>query len=57
MECVFRDMIALEEFVDNLENKFHIRQKQVHYVIAELKRESFVSKPEVADLVLGQSSK
>ena len=57
MEGVFRDMQALEDFVDNLESRFHIKQKQVHYVIAELKRESFVSKPDVADLILCPSGK
>ncbi len=49
MECVFKDMISLEEFVEKLENAFHIKQKQVHYVLNEFKREGFLAQPESAE--------
>ncbi len=43
MESVFKDMIALEAFIEEIENKFHIKQKQVHYVLEELRREGFTA--------------
>jgi len=44
MEVVFEDMNLLEQFVDELETKFPIIQKQVHYTLNEHKREAFFSK-------------
>ena len=49
MECIFRDMRSLEAFVEQLESKFKIKDKQVHYVIDEFKRESFLSDPSMAE--------
>ncbi len=49
MECVFRNMRSLEAFVEQLESKFKIKDKQVHYVIDEFKRESFLSDPSMAE--------
>ncbi len=43
MECVFKDMPTMEDFVEHLESTFHIKKKQIHYVIDELKRERFLS--------------
>ena len=48
MDCVFKDMFALEDFVDMLESTFTVKQKQVHYVLDELKTESFFNDPVVA---------
>ena len=41
MECIFKDMHSLEDFVEELENNFNIQKKEVHYVLKELKREGF----------------
>lgn len=43
MECVFKDMYSLESFIENLESTFTVKQKQVLYVLDELKREMFFS--------------
>jgi len=43
VECVFRDMKELEEFVDTLDERFGIEKKQVFYVIDDLKREAFMA--------------
>jgi len=53
MECVFKDMNSMEAFVEQLESVFHIKQKQVHYVLEEVKRESFFTEfePSVKMLV------
>lgn len=52
MECIFKDMPLLENFVEKIEQKFHIKQKQVHYVLEELKREEFLNKPDQAEKTL-----
>lgn len=52
IECIFKDMPAMEDFVENLENKFHIKQKQVHYVLDELKREGFLTDPDYAEMLI-----
>ena len=52
MECIFKDMPSLEDFVEKLENTFHIKQKQVHYILDELKREGFLAQPELAEALL-----
>ena len=52
LECIFKDMYSLEEFIEKLESAFTVRQKLVCYVLDELKRESFLSQPNVAELVI-----
>ncbi len=49
MECIFKDMPSLENFVEQIEQTFHIKQKQVHYVLEDLKREDFLTKPDQAE--------
>jgi DNA-binding Lrp family transcriptional regulator len=44
-ECVFPDMRELEEFCDRLEHEYCVRTKEVHLIVEELKRESFLSDP------------
>jgi hypothetical protein len=45
-------MPSLENFVEQIEQNFHIKQKQVHYVLEELKREEFLNKPDQAEKTL-----
>jgi len=52
MDCVFKDMYGLENFLEQLENKFHIRQKQVHYVLDEFKVEQFFADEPIAELLM-----
>lgn len=40
-DCVFKDLKSLEQFMDNLESLYTIKEKQVHYVLAEIKTETF----------------
>lgn len=47
IECVFRNLKELRAFTDNL-NEFGIEQKEDFYVIESLKRESFLSYPNIA---------
>ena len=53
-ECVFRDIKELEGFLDLLDERFSVRTKEVHYIIDDLKREDFLSHPELVDLVCVQ---
>ncbi len=53
-ECVFKDIKELEDFLDLIDERFSIRTKEVHYIIDELKKEAFLSQPELIDLVYAQ---
>ena len=50
VECIFRHIKDLESFIEYLELKFNIK-RQVHYIIDDLKREGFMSDPNVLNLV------
>jgi len=45
VEAVFKDMKGLEEFSESLE-KFKIKKKKEFFVIEDLKREDFFTRPE-----------
>lgn len=45
-ECVFRDMKELEDFMEELDEKYKVRNTSVHYIINDLKRESFIADPQ-----------
>ncbi len=50
VEAIFRDINELEEFKEELEIKFKTRKIVVYHLIKEIKKESFLSNPEVIDL-------
>ena len=50
-EAVFKQIKELEEFLEKLEEKFKIKSKQVFYIIEDVKRESFLSEPEVLEVL------
>lgn len=50
-ECIFRDIKELEDFLEMLDEKFAVKTKEVHYIIDELKKEAFLSQPELVDVV------
>jgi DNA-binding Lrp family transcriptional regulator len=50
-DCVFRDMQELEDFLDKAEKQFDIKAKQLFFVIDDIKREAFLSDPQLVDLV------
>lgn len=53
MECIFKDMKSMENFVEQLEVMFHIKQKEIHYTLEELKREGFLANAAHAGKLLG----
>ena len=47
IEGVFRQIKDMEDFLDTLEQRFDIKDKQSYFIIDELKRESFMTDPEL----------
>ncbi|MFC2135661.1 Lrp/AsnC family transcriptional regulator [Bacteroidota bacterium] len=45
IEGVFRHVKDMEDFMDAFERKFKVLDKNVHYIIEDLKREEFMSDP------------
>ena len=51
IDVVFRDIKEMEEFQEHLDEKFKIKNKQVYYIIDELKKEEFLSQPEMVKMM------
>ena len=45
IEGVFRHVKDMEDFLDRLEIRFRIEEKKAHYIIEDLKKEGFMSNP------------
>ena len=43
VEVIFRDVKELEDFFDTLEETFKIKDRQVYFVIEDIKREEFLT--------------
>ncbi len=43
VECIFKHIKELEEFIEDIELKFEIIERQVYYVIEDIIREKFMS--------------
>lgn len=50
-ECIFKNINELERFLENLEDNFKIRKKEICYILDDLKRETFFSQPELIDVI------
>jgi len=50
IETIFKHIKELEDFIESLEEKFNIKEKQVYYLIEDIKRENFISDPETVEL-------
>jgi DNA-binding Lrp family transcriptional regulator len=51
IEGVFREIKEMEDFLEELEQKFKILEKTTFYIIEDLKKEAFMSNP---DLVIAE---
>lgn len=51
LEGVFRELKDLDLFVEDLERRFRIQDKNSHFIIDDLKREAFMSDPELLHLL------
>lgn len=47
VEFIFKNMRNLEDFMDELEQTFEIRKKQIYYLVEDLAREKFMSNPDI----------
>ncbi|MFC1775006.1 Lrp/AsnC ligand binding domain-containing protein [Nanoarchaeota archaeon] len=50
IEGIFRHVKDMEEFIDRLEGKFNITERKTFFVIEELKREAFLSDPQLISI-------
>ena len=53
-DCIFTHMKELEEFMEEIEKKFRIRNKYIFYMIDEIKREEFFNCPEIIPIMRGK---
>lgn len=51
IEAIFKHIKDLEDFMELMEERFKIKSKQVYYVIDEIKRENFLTDPNMIDMV------
>ena len=51
IEVIFKNLKEMEEFTENLEEKFKIKSRQTYYVIEDIRRETFMSDPEHVKLI------
>ncbi len=50
-ECVFKNSAEIQNFVEEIEEKFKIQEIKIFNVIEELKKEEFLTKKEHFDLI------
>lgn len=51
LEVIFRDIRELENFLETIDEKFKMKEKQVHYIIDDLVRENFMCQPELTEIL------
>ena len=51
VDVIFSDMKELEVFLENIEQKYGVKNPEVHYILEELKVETFLSDRKFVDLV------
>jgi len=49
-ECIFKQIKDLDSFIENVENRFKLQDKNTFFVIEDLKKEEFLSEPQLLDL-------
>ncbi len=51
VEGIFKHIKELHEFLEKVEENFKIETKQVYYIVDDLKREAFLSNPQLLDII------
>jgi len=51
LEALFKQIKDLEDFMEMIESKFKIDDSKTYFIIDEIKRESFLSNPDTAELL------
>lgn len=52
VECIFHNIKELEDFVEQLEIRSLIKNKDVHYIIEDIKKETFLSDLNLLDMLV-----
>ena len=55
-EAVFTTVMVLEEFIEEIENKFNVLKKEVYIVLEEIMRENFMSNPVLEEFIIQGSA-
>lgn len=50
-DFIFKSVCELEDFVAMLDEKFDVKIKDIHYIIEDLKQETFLACPEMVDVL------
>jgi DNA-binding Lrp family transcriptional regulator len=56
IEGIFRNINELEEFLERLDEKFSVKSKEVHYIIDDIRREAFMSDPNLVGILIGDKA-
>ncbi|MBC8501083.1 MAG: Lrp/AsnC family transcriptional regulator [Nanoarchaeota archaeon] len=56
IEGIFKHVKDMEDFMEKFEKKFKVLDKSVYYIIEDVKREAFMSDPEVVNILQKQDS-
>ena len=51
LDCIFRNMVELENFLEDIEARFEIQKRDIYYIISSIKQEEFAAQPSVVGLV------
>ncbi|NQU98025.1 Lrp/AsnC family transcriptional regulator [Candidatus Woesearchaeota archaeon] len=51
IEGVFKHVKEMEDFMETFERKFKVLDKNVHYIIEDIKREAFMADPQMIDIL------
>jgi DNA-binding Lrp family transcriptional regulator len=57
VEGIFKHIKDMEDFLERLDEKFKLKEKQVYYVIEDIKREGFMADPQTVSLLLQEPSR
>ena len=51
IDVIFKHIKDMEDFIESIEQRFDIKDRQVYYIIDDIKRESFMSDPAVLEII------
>jgi DNA-binding Lrp family transcriptional regulator len=51
-EAIFVNIKDMEDFMENLDKKYKIENKQVYYIVEDIKKESFMTNPDLINIVV-----
>jgi DNA-binding Lrp family transcriptional regulator len=47
VECIFKDIGCVNEFIESIEKKYEVLSKEVHFIIEDINRENFLTQTEL----------